>query len=134
MPAIGELEYQVAGIRRDKDYRHFVSNRSGHWHLSVLDDGQQILGWMASIAHPASRMIGPAVATNQEIAIALLNAELNYRRGTQMVFLVPVECDRLVQQAYCWGARNCELHVAQVRGEFQPFQGISMPTFMPETG
>jgi hypothetical protein len=34
---------------------------------------------------------------------------------------------------YDWGARNCELHFCQVRGEFKPFQGISMPTFLPET-
>jgi hypothetical protein len=35
---------------------------------------------------------------------------------------------------YDWGARNCELHLCQVRGEFQPFRGISMPSFLPETG
>jgi hypothetical protein len=35
---------------------------------------------------------------------------------------------------YDWGARNCELHIYQVRGQFKPFQGISMPTFLPETG
>jgi hypothetical protein len=35
---------------------------------------------------------------------------------------------------YDWGARNCELHFCQVRGEFQAFRGISMPSFLPETG
>ena len=40
----------------------------------------------------------------------------------------------LVQQMYAWGARNCELHFCQVRGEFQPFRGVSLPSFLPETG
>jgi hypothetical protein len=26
------------------------------------------------------------------------------------------------------------VHLCQVRGEFQGFNGVSMPTFMPETG
>jgi hypothetical protein len=50
------------------------------------------------------------------------------------VFLVPAERSHLVAQLYGWGARNCELHLCQVRGEFQSFRGISMPTFLPETG
>ena len=46
----------------------------------------------------------------------------------------PADRPQLVKQAYAWGARNCELHFCQVRGDFQPFRGISMPTFLPETG
>jgi len=59
---------------------------------------------------------------------------LDRQRGRSPVFLIPVECDWLVQQAYGWGARNCELHFCQVLGEFREFRGISMPTFLPETG
>lgn len=33
-----------------------------------------------------------------------------------------------------WGARNVETHLFQVRGEFQPFAGVSLPSFLPETG
>jgi hypothetical protein len=47
--------------------------------------------------------------------------------------LVPVECAGLVQTLYGWGARNCEIHFAQVRGEYEPAGGVVMPTFMPET-
>jgi hypothetical protein len=50
------------------------------------------------------------------------------------VVLVPVEREMLVRALYEVGARNCELHLYQVRGKFTPFQGISMPTFLPETG
>jgi hypothetical protein len=35
---------------------------------------------------------------------------------------------------YSWGGRNCEIHFAQVRGGFRSFNGIVLPTFMPETG
>jgi hypothetical protein len=48
--------------------------------------------------------------------------------------LVPVDRDELVRELYGWGARNCELHVHQIRGEHQPFLGVNFPTFMPETG
>jgi hypothetical protein len=34
---------------------------------------------------------------------------------------------------YYWGARNCEIHFAQVRGEYWSPSGVVMPTFMPET-
>jgi hypothetical protein len=39
-----------------------------------------------------------------------------------------------VQSLYAAGARNCELHVSQVLGEVPATAGISMPTFLPETG
>jgi hypothetical protein len=67
-------------------------------------------------------------------AAALVLAELNHHRGHQPVWLVPADCPQLVQQMYAWGARNCELHFAQTRGEWLPPRGLIMPTFMPETG
>ena len=127
------LEMKVAGITREKDYRYFVKNESGDWHVSVLERDGEMLGWIVSIAHPASNMIGPCIAVDQKAATALLFSEINYRAGQTMVFLSPVQADKLVKTAYRWGAKNCELHVAQVLGDFRPFNGISMPTFMPET-
>ncbi len=131
--AMLELEKSIAGITREKDYQYFVKNGLGCWHTSVLYDEDQLQGWIVSIAHPGSNMIGPCIAKTEEAAIALLHAELNYRAGNTMVFLPPVEASQIVQAAYKWGAKNCELHVAQVHGEFQPFNEIVMPTFMPET-
>jgi hypothetical protein len=78
-------------------------------------------------------MIGPCVATNSEIACELLKAQIDSQRGKTMVFLVPSDQSSLIQTAYRLGAKNCELHTLQVRGEYTPFQGVSMPTFMPET-
>lgn len=142
LPAMASLEERVAHIRREKDYRFLVAanNEKAHqqnqrqWHTSVLYHQGELHGWMASIAHAGSHMIGPAIAQDESAALALLRHELNYRAGNRMVFLVPVDCQILVQAAYAWGARNCELHVAQVRGEFRPYEGVCMPTFMPETG
>jgi GNAT superfamily N-acetyltransferase len=134
IPAMAELEMEVVGIRREKDYRRFVENPEGFWHLSVLEgDLGRLEGFCASCGHPGCNMIGPAVARNGEQAAALLAAELDLHRGRSPVFLVPVECTELVRAAYGWGARNCEIHFSQVRGEWRPLRGVLMPTFLPET-
>jgi len=71
---------------------------------------------------------------DEETAIALLASELDRQRGQTPVFLVPVEAEKIVRAAYAWGARNCEMHFCQVLGDYKPFAGVNMPTFMPETG
>jgi GNAT superfamily N-acetyltransferase len=131
--AMGDLEQRVSGIRRDQDYAYFIENKMGIWHCSVSEGRSGLNGWIVSIDHPATSMIGPCVARDAATAKELLKSELDYRKGAQLVFLVPADCDELVRTVYGWGAKNCELHVLQVRGPFNPFQGISMPTFMPET-
>jgi hypothetical protein len=78
--------------------------------------------------------MGPGVSLDEETAIALLASELDGQRGKTPVFLVPVEAEKIVHAAYAWGARNCEMHFCQVLGDYQPFAGVNMPTFMPETG
>jgi GNAT superfamily N-acetyltransferase len=134
VPAIGTLEMELSGIRREKDYRYFIRNRAGFWHASVVEgDGGRVDGFCASSSHPGCNMIGPGIARGPEEAAALLWTELDRQRGRTPVFLVPVECTLLVQTAYAWGARNCEMHYSQVRGAFQPFRGINLPTFLPET-
>ena len=79
-------------------------------------------------------MIGPGVMTGAAVTVPLLYRALDRLRGRSPVFLLPVGEGELVRQAYAWGCRNCETHFCQVRGEFRPFDGISMPTFMPESG
>ena len=78
-------------------------------------------------------MLGPGVIRTEQQAAALIHMELDRHRGRTPVFLVPVDRYGLVRQMYDWGARNCELHFCQVRGRFQPYQGINMPTFLLET-
>lgn len=135
VPAMIAVEESISGIRREKDYRYFIENRLGIWHTSVIqDDAGRISGFLCSVAHPASTMLGPGAMAGDEDAAALILAELNVRAGLSPVFLVPADRPRLVRTMYDWGARNCEIHFAQVRGAFRPLDGIVMPTFMPETG
>ena len=121
----------VSGIRRDSDYEHFVRNAAGFWHVLVCDgpDGQ-LDGFLVS----GPGMLGPGVARSEPVAAALIWSELDHWRGRSPVVLVPAECTGLVRQLYAWGGRNCELHFAQVRGDCPPFRGVTMPSFLPETG
>lgn len=132
LDAIAALELEISGISRAKDYAHFVSDEL--WGMSVVEGSQGLDGFLASIGHPQLTLIGPGVARTEEQAAALLLAELNRYPETTVVFLVPVDRGELVQLCYGLGARNCEMHAAQIRGEAQPFAGVSLPTFLPETG
>lgn len=135
VPAMAELEMRISHIRREKDYRFFIENAQRIWHISVIENtGGGIDGFLASVSHPASNMLGPGVARTEEAAAALIAAELGQRRGQNMVLLVPAECAQLMKTMYAWGARNCEIHLAQTRGRFDRFTGVVLPTFMPETG
>jgi len=135
VPAIDRLETELAGISRQQDYRYFLGNGEGLWHVSVYpDDRGGLDGFLASLNHPGFTMLGPGLARTAEQAAALLLAELNRCRGRIPLFLVPARCSALVRQMYQWGAKNCEIHFSQVRGPCAPVQGIQMPTFLPESG
>ena len=133
--AMADLEMELSHIRREKNFVHFIENAAGIWHVSVIEGTSGgIDGFLCSVNHPGSNMLGPGVMRTEDDAAALLFAELDVHRGRAPVFLVPVDAADLVQTAYSWGARNCEMHFCQVLGEFKGFDGIAMPTFMPETG
>jgi GNAT superfamily N-acetyltransferase len=134
VPLMAELEMAVSGIRRDGDYRHFIENPEGIWHVSVFESAPRRLeGFLVSCAHPGCNMIGPGVMREDEVTAALLLTELNQHHGRTPVFLLPVDRNALVREVYSWGGRNCEMHFSQVLGNFTPFQGVNMPTFLPET-
>ncbi|OGW74453.1 MAG: hypothetical protein A2484_07685 [Nitrospirae bacterium RIFOXYC2_FULL_44_7] len=132
---MGELEMEVSAIRREMDYRYAIENPRRVLHASVYENDQQgIDGFMISVKHAALNMMGPCVARTEEIALALIRNELERFTGTWVLFVVPVEKRKMVEQLYKWGAVNVETHLKQVRGEFQPFKGVNMPSFLPETG
>ena len=79
-------------------------------------------------------MIGPGVAVNEHVTEIMLANLLDRFRGKCPLFLLPVTAKNAVSSAYSLGARNCEIHFAQCRGKSQLFKGITIPTFMPETG
>ena len=132
--AMATLELKISGISRRDDYRYFIENPDGFWHVSVIENGEGLSGFLVSCGSQACNMIGPGVAISEEDAAALLYAELNQHRGRSPVFLVPVESATLVQTLYRWGARNCEMHVAQAYGTASKPTGVVMPSFLPESG
>jgi GNAT superfamily N-acetyltransferase len=132
---IGELEMAVSGIKRGIDYRYAVDNPRKILHLSVYENSQGAVdGFMILVKHSALNMLGPCVARSEEIALSLISKELERFSGTWVLMLIPMEKRRMVEQAYKWGAINVETHLKQVWGEFQPFKGVNMPSFLPETG
>ena len=132
--AMVELEEELSGIRREKDFQFFLRNDQSIWRTLVIEGAnQQIDGFLGSVSHPGSNMLGPGVMRREADALALIHAQLVLSGGRQPVFLVPARAAGLVSSLYRWGARNCELHVAQARGIVQHPSGITMPTFMPET-
>lgn len=133
--AMAALEMEVSGISREEDYRYCIANALGFWHVSVIEHPQGgIDGFLIASTHAAMNMLGPGVTRSAEAAAALICRELDQQRGRAPVFLIPVDQEALVRLLYDWGARNCELHFCQVRGAFQPYRGVNMPSFLPETG
>jgi hypothetical protein len=133
--AIKALELQISGICREGDYRFCIGNPIGCLHASVIEDARAgIGGFAASIRHPALNMIGPAFARTEGEMLALLLNELERFRGEAALAVVPMDMRQMVETMYRWGAINVETHLLQVRGEFHPFAGVNLPSFLPETG
>jgi hypothetical protein len=132
--AMEALELEISGVSRGPDYAHAIANAQGFWDAAVLDGASGgIDGYVIASGHAAMNILGPLVARTEEDAVALLAHAVDLYPGRAPLALVPVERRTIVEQMYAWGARNSELHFCQVRGAFQPFQGVSMPTFMLET-
>lgn len=128
------LERELLGLNRERDFRYLCENAQGIWQTRVFESSPGTIdGFLASVRHPASSMIGPGAMRTEEHAMALVDAALDHHRGGQVVVVTPSTASRLVEFLYGLGARNCELHFSQVRGHAQPPTGIVIPTFMPET-
>ena len=130
---IVDLEFRLTGLKRYKDYKYFIDNSLSIWTTFVYEREGEIHGVLSSVRHPASHMIGPGVAENHEVMMPLIARCIEKFKNTSVVFLLPANEHDAIQQAYKWGAKNCEIHFAQIRGEMSLAQGIFMPTFMPET-
>lgn len=135
-PRAADLELRLNGIRREKDYRHFVENTQQCWRLWLAEQADgSLAGFLGAVVHPGTQMVGPGVMEDETAAVALLHTVLNEEfPGRAVVWLVPVHCAGLVQQCYSWGARNVEMHLASVLGHAPAMNGVTFPTFMPETG
>ena len=135
IPDMVELEKEICGIDREKDFRYFLANNDGIWHTSVmLGASWRIEGFINSINDPGSNMLGPGVARTEEHATGLICSELNHHKGRTPAWLVPSHCTKTLAVLYGLGAKNFEINVSQVYGDQYPVHGVILPTFMPETG
>jgi hypothetical protein len=136
VPAMVELEERLTGIRREQDFAFFLKNHRQMWHTLVLTgpNGNGIRGFLGSIVHGGTQMLGPGLMQTEEEALALITAQLHHHAPGNPVILVPARAAGLVVSLYRAGARNVELHVAQVRGTGREPDGIVIPTFLPESG
>jgi predicted N-acetyltransferase YhbS len=131
-----DLEFELSGICREKDFAHFIEDRRKIWRTIVAENpAGGIDGFLVSVAHPGSTMLGPGCMRDEDLAAALIADHLRHHAGFARapVFLMPLDHPALQRRIYQWGGRNLEIHFTQVRGAFSPFAGIVMPTFMPET-
>jgi GNAT superfamily N-acetyltransferase len=134
--AIADLEFRLNGIRKEKDYRYFIENQAGCWRLVVIEksDGN-LAGFLAASVLPAEIMLGQGVAedeeTMRELMIGLMDQSF---RGNSVAFIIPSKATLLVLQAYAWGARNREINVLSVLGTAPPVMGVTLATFLPESG
>lgn len=133
LPALAALDLELAGVQREQDFRYFLANPGGLWRLLVLEQAGALTGFLASVDHPGSCLLGPGAARTEEVAEALIWRQWDLLRGRTPVCLVPAAAGELVRALYRRGARNCELHVLQARGAIPDLRGVVMPTFMPET-
>ncbi|MDH5464798.1 MAG: hypothetical protein OEW60_04155, partial [Thiovulaceae bacterium] len=133
--AMGDLEMEISGIRREIDYRYAIENPRDVLHAIVYVNDQNIIeGFMISVKHAALNMLGPCVARDEDIAIGLIKKEIDRFKGTWVLFSIPMEKRKMVEQMYAWNAINVETHLKEVWGDFHGFKGVSMPSFLPETG
>ncbi len=135
VPAMVALELALTGIDRGQDFRFFIRNEAQCWHTLLLTapDGS-LRGFLGSIHQGGTQMLGPGLMQEDHDALALITAQLHHHAPGNPVFLLPAQASGLVRALYQAGARNVELHVAQVRGGPGPGLGIVIPTFLPESG
>ncbi|MCF8069681.1 MAG: GNAT family N-acetyltransferase [Desulfobacterales bacterium] len=131
---IADLEMEISHVHRENDHRFFINSDNDKWHVSVYEnDNGKIDGYLVSLTFPGLDMLGPGAARTSDIALALILAELNCFKNKCPLLLIPADDPELTRQMYALGAKNFEIHLAQVRGEVKPINGIVMPTFLPET-
>ena len=129
------VEERVSGITRCLDYAYAIRNDRDMFNVLVYEDDQgSIDGFLISVRHPALNMMGPAVAVNEDVMAPLLARGADYYRGSAALAVIPMRMRKLVELMYTWGAVNVETHLFQVRGEFYGFNGVNLPSFLPETG
>jgi GNAT superfamily N-acetyltransferase len=132
---IVDLEMEIHGLNKRKDYTYYMEDKSGAWEVLIHTD-DSIKGVLVSVKHPSSNIVGHGVMKNAESAFSLITSSLDRFRGMTPLVLIPSDQEELIKYMYTIKARNCETHVGQVYNPAnldQP-KGIVIPSFMPENG
>ncbi len=131
---IARAEHELCGISRQQDHQALLSQTTLPWETLVARDSSNTpIGAITLTRHPDWSMPGPAFARDETVMLALLHHALNHLKGRDIVVLIPSEARELLASLYRFGGRNIELHALQIRGDWKPARGISLPTFLPET-
>jgi len=129
-----ELEKGLLGLDRKHDIEYLIKNEDKIWSSYVyINEAGDCEGFLSSVFHPATKMLGPGVMKNESITLALILTLLNEYIGETMLVLAPSKFPDLIKELYKIGAKNCEIHMTQVRGESFEQLGVSIPTFLPES-
>lgn len=133
IPNMVMLEKEIHGQDHGKDLQYMINDTSGHWNCHVIEKEGIIQGFLCSVSHACSKIIGLGVMKDCSDSLALIKSHLNYYRGQSPLLLIPAKEKQLVQALLNMKARNIELHISQtISGEDIEPSGIVLATFMPE--
>lgn len=132
VPGIAALERELTGSYRPADWNHFLETDHFAVFVDVAPDGS-ITGALNVTNHTANCTLGPAHARYEASVCRLLAAALPEVAGRTALILVSPAATTVTSLLYRWKARNADIHLLQVRGEYQAPTGIQLMTFLPES-
>ncbi|MCM8528986.1 MAG: GNAT family N-acetyltransferase [Lentisphaeraceae bacterium] len=134
IPIMVDLEKEIHGQDHGKDLQYLINDTSGHWKCHVLEGSNTIDGFLCSVNHPSSKIIGLGCMKNSDVALTLIKSHLNLFCGYSPLLLIPSKEKALVQSLLKLGAKNIELHITQSLSDNSPKiqNGLIIPTFLPE--
>ena len=120
------LEKRLCGIERTEDFEYFIENKRGIWNTVVCRYTRgSLLGFLGSVDHPASRMIGPGVAESEQVTMELLATLLNRFHGKCPVFLLPRNRQKAVNRLRAPGVPEQKSIFPSVAGKINRLRGLS---------
>ena len=133
IPAMVELEMKIHGQDHGKDLQYIISDSTGTWNCHVIERENCISGFLCSVNHESTKIIGLGAFQEYKSAISLIKSHLNYYKGLNPLVIIPAKEKDLVQELLKMKAKNVELHISQsIPASESPSNGLIMPTFMPE--
>ncbi|MCH2205813.1 MAG: GNAT family N-acetyltransferase [Lentisphaerales bacterium] len=131
---IVKLEYFLNGKDHSKDLQHIINSSSENWNCHIFKSNGKITGFLCSVNHPSSQIIGlGASKTSAEMDI-LIKSHLQYFKNLNVLVLVPSQDAFLKESLLKLKAKNIELHLTQVYSTkaLPNVRGVILPTFLPE--